>query len=195
MSPSYVNTSAAALLGTHERAVYRLTLGRSGLSQLSYATGVLSWPDQVTRVVDAVGASPYGIPLGGPRPGPNDSVAVIEVRAPTYPASGDSVGDLVRAAENASPYSTVTRVERLGPVPGLGSAEQQERDESREQEQSRAQQEASDRASVFDKLAAYGDRATLTLALGLGLGLVIVVAFVAGPYIGRAPLWTGKETP
>lgn len=178
MAITYVGTQANALLNAYPRAVYRMTLGRAGVSALSYATGLLKWRDQVTQVIEGIGRSGFGIVLGTPLPSDADTVAVIEVRAPTNPASGDSVGDLVRAAENASPYSKVTRVERLGPVPGFSDpGAQADRQAGRESEQGRAAQEAATSGPLAELRAIVG-RAGWVLGVGVVLALVIVATNV-----------------
>jgi hypothetical protein len=181
MPAAYVNTAPTQLLGTHPRAVYRITVERAGLSALSFATGSLKWADVVEQTVSAVGRSPFGVPLGYPRPADSDAVAVFEVRAPTAPSSGDSVGDLVRVTDDATSFSRVARIERLPPVPGASDTQATaDRATTRDAEATRAAADAASR-SPFERLATFGGR----LAWPVGIALAIVGLVLLAPYIPR----------
>lgn len=174
---SYVNTSSAGALGAYPRARYRLTVERAGLSSVSFALGVLSWPNVVAQVQEAIGRSGFGIPLGSPRPADSDRVAVLDVRAPTSPGTGDSVGDLVTAANAGSDYARVVRVERLPPVPGFSDPARSADNDAREAEATRAASDA-ERSGLLDGLRTFGDRASLSVAIALGVAIVLAVAIV-----------------
>ena len=187
----YENTAALGLLGTHPRAVYRLTIARSPGAALSYASGLLRWRDVVLQVIGEISGSGFGIPLGGPLPSDNDRTAIIEVRAVTAPGTADSVGDLVRAAERGSMSANVVRVERLPPVPATGTAEAAARDASRQAEQARAEAERGV-TGVLASLRAAAGRAGALGAIGLAAGVVIVAALLIGPKarrVGQSSLW------
>ena len=179
--PVYVSSAPSQLLGTYPRAVYRITVARAGLSQLSFASGLLRWPDVVESTVSAIGRSGYGIPLGYPAPSLTDEVAVFEVRAPSSPSSGDSVGDLVRVADDASNFTRVTRIERLAPVPGFtDTVANQNRAATRDAEVARAAMD--DTRSPLAALASLGGRIQWTVGVALTVSVVVLALYFLAPF-------------
>lgn len=179
----YENVSSRTLLGDYPRAVYAITLERRAGYALSYAMKLVSWPGVVQSVIDRVGASPYGIPLGGPMPSTTDAVAVIEIRAPSNPASGDSVGDLVRVADSAG-GARVVAITRLGPVPAASSPDATERKKLLEAEQARAAKEAKE-GTLANRLQRAVRSATLPVGVGVGVAILALGIIYGGPILDR----------
>ncbi len=173
MTVAYVNTSPLALLGAHPRAVYRATLARTGLARVS----LVSWPDAVRDTLEKAGEAGYGIALGGPLPGASDLSAVIELRAKTFPASGDSVGDLAASIDNASSYTELVRLERLPPIPAAGSPDATTRAATREEEAARAEKSEQSQ-TIGARLSSFGKTSAWVVGLGLAAGVVLVAAYL-----------------
>lgn len=192
MPITYDNTSAVALLSTHPRAVYRITIAKGYASALAFATGALKWRDVVAEVQGGISRSGTGLVLGTPLPSNADDVAVIEVRAPSAPATGQSVGDLVSAADSASLSARVVRVARLAPVPVAGTTAAADREAGRESEQARAERLT---PSPLQGLSTFGNRLSWSVALGIGAVVVIVGAVFArnAREIGRATSWGDSD--
>lgn len=117
MTTQYVNTSPSQPLSLYPRAVYRVVVERAGVSALSYATGLLRWRQVVEGMIDRSG-SPAGFALGGGLDNVTneDTTAVVDYRAGSHPGTL-TVSALVRAIEDATPYSSVVSITRRDPVP------------------------------------------------------------------------------
>jgi hypothetical protein len=114
----------------------------------------------------------------------SDKIAVIEARAPSAPGSGDSVGDLVRVADDASAFSRVVRVERLAPVPGVSdTAGTAERAATRDAEAERAAADAS--VSPFASLMTLGGRLQWTVGVGVAVAVTAVALYLLAPFQNR----------
>lgn len=182
MSVEYVNTAPQAALAQYPRAVYRVSLVRSGLTQLSYGLGVLRWPDVVEQVVSAAGYSPYGVPLGYKPPGLQDLSAVVEIRAESTESNpgsiSASVGDLARVMDTATSYARVARIERLAPVPIAGSAAERERNDTLAATQAQAAADAKS-ASLTETIKSALARAGVASSIAIGVGALIAVLWLA----------------
>lgn len=170
-------TAPTDRLDAHPRAVYRITLERSGVG-LPFIE-VVTFDAAVSDTVDAIARSGYGIPLGYVRPGVQDQVAIIEVRAPTAPAPSVTVGDLARTADGGSYWTRVQRIVRDGPVPGFSDEEgQRKRAAELAAETTRATEQAAS-GGLLSRLLQVGSgtRTLLTLvavaALAIGVGYTI----------------------
>lgn len=185
MATEYVNTSPAALLGAFPRAVYRATVARAGLLRL----GIGSWPETARETLERAGASPYGIALSSPTPGGSDGVAILEFRAPSNPASGDSVGDLAAAIDTATAGARLVRLERFPPVPARGSPEEAARQQSRETQLAEAEKEAA-RDSLGARISRTLQASRATLAIGAAAGIVVLALI----YLPRPRRTGGAES-
>lgn len=117
MATTYTNTSPSQPLALYPRAVYRVVVERSGLTALSYATGLLKWRQVVEGMIER-SASPAGFALGGGLDNVTnaDTTAVVDYRAGSHPGAL-TVSALVQAIEDATPYSSVVSITRRDPVP------------------------------------------------------------------------------
>lgn len=177
---TYNNTSPSQPLTLYPRAVYRVVVERSGLTALSYATGLLVWRQVVEGILDR-SVSPAGFPLGGGLDNVTneDTTAVLDYRAGSHPGSL-VVADLVRAVEDATPYASVVSITRRDPVPsvsqGGGDALAAERDAA----QGTARQEAA--ATSFTSRLTDVLKGTRTVFIA---GAVIAVVVLAVIYLPR----------
>jgi hypothetical protein len=153
-----------------DRATFRLSLAKR--NGVAFTAGVVSWPNTVETVVSAIGHSGTARALGYARPPESADTAVIEVMSPTNPGSGLSVGDIVRAAENASSFARVTRIEKLPPVPVIGSTAEAERNAARDAEAARAAASAESSSIVTRVANALGTGVTLTKFTMIGAAAV-----------------------
>lgn len=113
----YIGTSPSEPLALHPRGVFRVVVGRAGGAYLSFLTGTLRWRQVVEGMIDR-SASPAGFPLGGGLDNVTnrDLTAVVDYRVASHPGTL-TVSALVRAVEEATPFSNVVSIARIGPVP------------------------------------------------------------------------------
>lgn len=174
----YNNTSPSQPLALHPRAVYRVVVERGGVSALSYATGLLKWRQVVEGMIER-SASPAGFPLGGGLDNltNEDRTAVVDYRAGSHPGTL-TVSDLVRAVEDATPYSSVVSITRRDPVPaGGGDVLAAERDALKGEAEAEA-----DASTLFAKLkdAAGGFRTVFVAGAVIAL-VVLAVIYLPKP--------------
>lgn len=179
MRTEYVNTTPSARIAEHPRAVYRVTVERSGLTQLSFALGALRWRQVVEGMIER-SASAAGFPLGGGLDNVtnDDTTAVVDYRAGSHPGNA-TVGDLVRVIEDSTPYSAVVSVKRMGPVPAESAGGGAALGATRDAEQDAARVDAEARSITTRLSAALNDAARFTV------GLAALAAIAVGVYFWR----------
>jgi len=143
---TFLNTRASDPIAAHPRAVYRVTVARAGAAAPLYLAGVVKFRNAVEQTIDQ-SHSAAGFALGGNLDSVQngDSVAVLDYRAASMPRAS-TVGDLARAIDAASAFTTVVSVERKSPVPaesaGGGRALAADRDAAQDTAQTQADAES-----------------------------------------------------
>jgi hypothetical protein len=114
----FQNTAPSDRITATPRALFRVVVERVPTAWLSYATGALSWREQVQKIIDN-GSNPAAYPLGGAVEAvlDTDRVATLDYVAKSTAGSNVTVADLVNAIEAASQYARVVSVARVGVVP------------------------------------------------------------------------------
>lgn len=167
----YIGTSPSQPIALYPRAVYRVVVERDGLTALSFATGLLRWRQVVEGMIDR-SASPAGFPLGGGLDNVTneDRTAVVDYRAGSHPGTL-TVADLVRAIEDATPYSAVVSITRRDPVPAGGVDEL-----AAERDVVKAGAEVdADAGTVFAKLKGFAGGFRTVFVAGAVVAVVVLV--------------------
>lgn len=188
-TPAYVNCRASDLIAAQPHAVYRVTLEREGLSQLSFAIGILKWRDVVLTVIER-SPSPAGFPISGGLDSVtnDDDRAVLDFLAGSQPGAA-TVGDLARTIDVTSSYAAVIRVERL---PGVPKESQGGADALRTSQTERADAEREQAAKesftgrVTDLASGLAGNVKM-LAVVAVVTLVIAAVVIYGPPRPRTP--------
>lgn len=182
-TPAYVNCRASDLIAAHPHAVYRVTLEREGLTQLSFALGILKWRDVVLTVIER-SPSPAGFAIGGglDSVSNDDDRAVVNFLAGSDPGAA-TVGDLARTIDVSSSYAAVIRVERLAGVPreSEGGAAALNRSTEEQQQREREQAAAESFAGRVGDLASGFAGNVKMLAIVAVVTLVIAGIVIYGP--------------
>lgn len=180
MTVQYVNTTPSQPISLYPRAVYRVVVERDGFVSLSYLTGALRWRQVVEGMIDR-SSSPAGFPLGGGLDNitNDDTTAVVDYRAGSNPGSL-TVSALVQAIEDATPYTQVVSITRLGTVPPISQGGPGVLAAGRDQAQDAAQAK-SDAESFTARATSYLGSLGRYAALGLGVAVVAVLVYLYRP--------------
>jgi hypothetical protein len=150
------NCAPSELIAAFPHAVYRVVIGRTFESTVSYLVGYAKWPAVVVLVIDnSAGAA--GFPIGSPEKTAqvDDTVATLDYLAGSHAGSA-TVAELVRQVDSASRFAEVRSVERLaGGVPKQSDGGAVALDASRDAAQEAARTQA--------------ESETFTARLGAGL--------------------------
>jgi len=166
----FENTNESQRIAAFPRALYYVTIERNPLAALSFATGALSWPDVVAKVIDR-SANPAAFALGGSAEAvlTGDKVATLVFQAKATAGPSTAVADLVNAVNGASSYARVITVRRGDPLPGTSQGGADALAEERQRQQ-RAERE---------RQAAEGPVAAIGQALRTGRNVLIIAVVVA----------------
>lgn len=180
MTVEYINTTPSQPLSLYPRAVYRVVVERDGFTALSYLTGALRWRQVVEGMVNR-SASPAGFPLGGGLDNitNDDTTAVVDYRAGSDPRSL-TVSALVQAIEDATPYTKVASITRLGTVPPLSEGGPGILAVGRDIAQDAAEADAQANSFTARATSYLGSLGRYT-ALGLGIAIVAVLVYLYRP--------------
>jgi hypothetical protein len=189
--PQYVKTSPAALLALRPpQTRYRVTLERDNAFVPFFGD---DWDAVVSATADAVNRLGTGIVvLGYPRPANSDRTAVFDVRVNVAEGSGLSVGDIVRAADQGSPWSRVVRIEDVGPVVGFSEPERQAADAAARAAGAVAAEQAAADRTFLARVAGFAGQSSRLVTVVAIAAAVVALAYIVSNARGAAAALSGK---